>query len=567
MIVLAIFAFIAGVVIVLSPCILPVLPIILTSTIGSQHTYSRPLGVVAGFVLSFTFFTLFLSTIVRISGLPADALRTFSIVVIGLFGVSLLVPRVQVLLEQLFSKLSSRVPVGSQRPGFVGGLLIGVSLGLLWTPCVGPILASVISLALTGSVTLDAAIITMAYASGTAIPMFMIMVGGQKALTRVPWLVRNTANIQKAFGVIMILTAVGIYFNVDRSFQVYILEKFPSYGEGLTRFEQVPQVRDRLNDMKDSELVLIEEGVANPNPEFEGATGWVNSEPLTFSDKLKGKVVLVDFWTYTCINCIRTLPYLKAWYETYENDGFVIVGVHTPEFEFEKDTDNVRKAMQDFGLTYPVVQDNDYKIWQSYNNMYWPAHYLIDRQGKIRYTHFGEGKYDEAERMIRKLLEEGGSVDSEETGMLDLTPQTRRTPETYLGYGRIDRVANVGGIVEDAIQTYTAPPGLDTHYIAFGGQWLITREYAQSQKGSKLLLQYEGRDVFLVMRSVDPNKAVDVHVKLDGKVFSTGPDLQKGVVRVRDDRLYTIMQLPVGAIHDLELEFDGAVQVFAFTFG
>lgn len=250
MILLIAFAFLAGIVTILSPCILPILPVILSSTIGGQEIGKyRPIGVVGGFVISFTFFTLFLSTIVQLSGVSADALRLFSVLVIAGFGISLLISQFQVLLERLFSKLAAFVPKGSNRTGFGGGLLIGLSLGLLWTPCVGPILASVISLAITGTVTFDAFIITLAYSVGTAIPMLLIMLGGQSALKRVPWLLANTEKIQKAFGILMILTAIGIFYNVDRKFQTFILNTFPQYGVGLTKFEDIAPIRKQLDQI------------------------------------------------------------------------------------------------------------------------------------------------------------------------------------------------------------------------------------------------------------------------------------------------------------------------------
>jgi len=241
------FAFLAGIITVLSPCILPILPIVLTSSLSEgMIDHRRPIGVVIGFVSSFTFFTLFLSTIVGISGIPADALRLVSIVVIAGFGLSLLIPRFQSLIEQLFARFTRFAPSGQNKTGLAGGLAIGFSIGLLWTPCVGPILASVISLAISGTVTFDAFLITLAYSLGTVIPMFLIMIGGQNALRRVPWLLNNLSHIQKLFGVLMILTALGILFNIDRKFQTWVLTTFPEYGTILTQLEDNPIVRDRL---------------------------------------------------------------------------------------------------------------------------------------------------------------------------------------------------------------------------------------------------------------------------------------------------------------------------------
>lgn len=264
MVLLVLFAFLAGIVTVLSPCILPLLPIILSSADGSGK--QRPLGVVAGFIASFTFFTLFLSTIVRYSQIPADSLRFLSVVILALFGLSLLISQVQVGVEQLFSRLANLAPSGKNHTGFFGGVIIGVSLGLLWTPCVGPILASVISLAISGTVTTQAFLITFSYALGTAIPLLLIMLAGSTALQRVPWLVRNAARIQKAFGVLMIATAIGIFFNLDRKFQTFILEKFPNYGLGLTQLEDNEQVKNELKKM--NQMPIPTNAIGQPMSDF-----------------------------------------------------------------------------------------------------------------------------------------------------------------------------------------------------------------------------------------------------------------------------------------------------------
>jgi len=244
------FAFLAGLVTILSPCILPVLPIILSSSVGGKDTgKARPFGVVIGFIASFTFFTLFLSAIVQVTGVSADALRLFAVFVVAGFGISLLIPKLQEKMESLFSRLANLVPQGNTSSGFLPGVLVGLSLGLLWTPCVGPILASVISLAITGSVTLETFLITFAFSIGTALPMFLIMWGGQALLRRVPWLLANTARIQRAFGVVMVLTAFGIFFNIDRRFQSWILDTFPQYGANLSTFEDNAFVRQELNTL------------------------------------------------------------------------------------------------------------------------------------------------------------------------------------------------------------------------------------------------------------------------------------------------------------------------------
>ncbi|MBI4062443.1 cytochrome c biogenesis protein DipZ [Candidatus Gottesmanbacteria bacterium] len=546
------FAFLAGIVTILSPCILPVLPVVLSGGISGGK--QRPLGIVAGFIASFTFFTLFLTSIVRATGISPDALRLLSVVIIIAFGLSLLIPKFQSIFERLATKLTSLVPKNNQRQDFGGGVLIGVSLGLVWTPCVGPILASVISLALTGTVTTTAFFITLAYSIGTAIPMLAIIWGGRQLLQKVPWLVASTGKIQKAFGVLMILTALAIATNQDRKFQTYILEKFPQYGVGLTKFEDNPEVKKQLVDMTTSNLERA--------PELIAGGQWFNSESLTLS-QLRGKVVLIDFWTYTCINCIRTLPYLKNWYSKYKDKGLVIIGVHTPEFEFEKDPNNVARAIADFGLEYPVMQDNDYATWRAYDNRYWPAKYLIDKDGKIRYTHFGEGAYDETEKVIQELLGSTGTINNPKYSV------GARTPELYLGYSRIVYFASPEGIKDDVEAQYSIPKTISRNTFAYGGTWIVGDERAMPTKSASLLLNFDAQEVFLVMRP-KPGTTGHVAVSLDGEMAGSnaGEDVENNIVTVDSDRLYKLIKLPSAGAHLLRLDFlDGDLELYAFTFG
>lgn len=566
------FSFLAGVVTILSPCILPVLPIILSSSVDNSGK-RRPFGVVIGFVASFTFFTLFLSIIVAASGIPADSLRLISIIILFVFGLSLLMPGFQTFLERLFSSLSRFAPSGQGRTGFSGGLIIGFSLGLLWTPCVGPILASVISLAISGTVTFQAFLITLAFSLGTAIPMFLIMLAGSTALQRIPWLTRNSASIQKVFGVLMIVTALAIFFNLDRRFQTFVLKTFPSYGVGLTQIEENEGVRDELEkvtntgvEAKDlgkpmSELTHAKGPIA---PEIIPGGEWFNSEPLQLSS-LRGKVVVVDFWTYSCINCQRTLPYLRDWWKKYEDDGLVIIGVHAPEFEFEKNRDNVEKAISDFGIKYPVVQDNDFATWRAYSNRYWPAKYFIDKDGLIRFTHFGEGAYDESEEVIRTLLKETGTspVDAVENPDYQVYSNT---PETYLGYLRLANIASDEAIKRDAKFVYTKPAVFPDNYFALEGEWTVMPEYSAPGKNAKLYLNFDAKEVFLVARPKNGQGKINVYV--DGRKQYFGEDNIDGTVTVNSDSLYKLVNIDEPGKHQLMLEFPtNNVEVYAFTFG
>ncbi len=528
------FAFLAGIVTILSPCILPILPVILATSVTDENSKKRPYGIVVGFILSFTFFTLFLSSIVKLFGIDAETLRNFSVIVIALFGLSLIIPRFQLMMEGLFARLANFMPISSGKTGFSGGVVIGLSLGLLWTPCVGPILASVISLAITGTVTSDAFFITLAYSLGTAIPMYLVITLGRNLFTRVPWLLSNTGKIQKIFGLIMILVAFAIYHGLDRNFQTYVLTQFPQYGAGLTKFEDRAFVKDGLEYMSKPKVELKK--VGNMAPDLKVGGEWFNlpagkagSKPLTMKE-LKGKVVLVDFWTYTCINCIRTLPYLKSWHDKYSDKGLVIIGVHAPEFEFEKSADNVKKAIEDFEIKYPVMQDNDFSTWRAYRNNYWPAKYLIDKDGNIRYTHFGEGDYDETEQIIQELLDTTSPISNPKEATYG------RTPETYLGSERSGNES----------------------YVTYSGKWNQSKEYTSPVPGAKLRLEFNAKRVYLVMRNNGTPATVKVYV--DG-VYSKDLVIDK-------DMLYTLVDLNAPGRHTLELEFvDDHAELFAFTFG
>lgn len=573
MFLLIVFAFLGGIVTILSPCILPVLPIVLSGTLTGGK--KRPLGVVTGFILSFTFFTLFLTTLVKATGVSADVLRTISVIVIGLFGVSLLLPKFQVALEKLFSRLASIVPTQNKkndRPDFIAGLFIGLSLGLVWTPCVGPILASIITLAATSTVSGGAVLITLAYSLGTAIPLFIITNGGRQLLTNHPWLLSHTQSIQKAFGVLMLIAALAIHMSWDRQFQVFILEKFPAYGSGLTKIEDNAVVQKALDAFKKSPgkpMLDMFDRDYGPAPDFISGGEWFNTEPLTIAS-LRGKVVLVDIWTYTCINCIRTLPYVKSWWKKYQDKGLIIVGVHTPEFEFEKNPKNVAKAMKDFGITYPVMQDNNFATWQAYDNHYWPAHYLIDKNGKIREKHIGEGDYNDTEKFIQKLLAETGVTD---VPVVDNpTYQVRaRTPETYLGYERTSGFASPETLHKNTQTTYSLPKTLPYNSYALSGSWTIGSHYSMPTKGATLVQSFDATEVYLVMRPKGEGAAGGIRVYLDGipvpEEFA-GDDVINGNVKITEDRLYKLIKLPTPGTHIIKIEvLDADIEFYAFTFG
>lgn len=447
------------------------------------------------------------------------------------------------------SRLSSGAVNPGGRRGFWGGFITGVSLGLVWSPCAGPILATIATLAATQQVSLGLVLVTLSYVVGVGIPLFLFATFSNVLFTRSKLLSPYTGRIQQVFGIIMLLTAVAIYTNYDKVIQAKLLDIFPSYSKFLYKLEGTESVKKQLDILKEQKKDM-ESAVALPAqgnaPEFVGIEKWLNSEPLTMQS-LRGKVVLVDFWTYTCINCIRTLPHVTSWYEKYKDKGFVVVGVHTPEFEFEKKKENVENAIKQYGIRYPVAQDNNYATWKAYSNQYWPAEYLIDAKGVIRRTHFGEGEYDKTEEAIQALLTEaGGTVTEQVSPGVDETPRMRLTPETYVGSRRSEGRAQLSG------------------------KWSVQDEYAESGKDSSLLINFYANKVFLVITPKNANDVVKVY--LDDKLVDVavaGKDVRNGKVVIDTARLYELINLK-GAVgnHTLRLEFlTPGVKIYAFTFG
>ena len=592
------FAFLSGVITILSPCILPVLPIVLAAGAGSGK--ARPFGVIAGFIASFTLFTLTLTALVQILGVPADALRIVAVLLIILSGLAMLVPGLKRGFELLASRLANRGAgarnsVSGSRGGFVAGLPVGLGLGLVWTPCVGPIMASVISLAITQRLDGGAVFITLAYTAGTAIPMLAVMLGGRALLGRVPALARNSGRIQQGLGVLMILMGVAIGIGWDRKLQTAVLSAFPGYGAGLTSLEDVRiarralEARDRARQPAATSMTAVSRSSNGPETRvFSGATEapaekgkpedfglapelvtkgvWFNTAdgaPLRMED-LRGKVVLVDFWTYSCVNCVRTIPYLRAWHEAYRDQGLVIIGVHSPEFEFEKSAANVKRATKELRVSWPVVLDNDFEQWNAYGNRYWPAHYFIDAQGRVRYYQFGEGGYDVSERVIQTLLREagatvGGRVSGRETEI------TARTPETYLGFLRAQGLVSEERPIPGLAVEYRPSRSPANGEWTLSGRWIVAGEYAVPESTGILELAFEARDVYLV---IEPEAGGgSIAVRVDGKVPADTEAPRGGALAAEGSRLYHLVRLPRAGAHLLRLEVQGRLRLFAFTFG
>ena len=580
MVVLLGFAFLAGLVTILAPCIWPILPIVLSSSAVGEGN-RRPLGITLGLMTSFGVFTLSVSYLVKIFHFDPETLRIAAIVIIGLLGLALAIPRLSVLLEGFISRLSSSVGSGSKEgTGFLAAFVTGLSLGLVWSPCAGPILAAIATLAATGRVSFETILVTVAYLIGVGIPLFAIAYGGRRLVTRTRFLSRYTARIQQVFGIVMVLSAIAIFTNYDRLLQAKVLDAFPLLNQTLNGFESSKEVSTQLDILKgrtNAALTPVADehtyfNAASPAPDLVGVTRWLNTSSPPSIKALKGKVVLVDFWTYTCINCIRTLPHIESWYEKYKDLGFVVIGVHTPEFQFEHNADNVLDALHRYHITYPVAQDNNYATWTAFNNEYWPAEYLIDANGIVRRTHFGEGEYDVMEMAIRDLLTESGHPPSGSIAPLpDTTPEGAQSPETYLGADRMEYFVD-GGHVGTGERMFTSPEHLRLNSFSFGGDWVVNKEFAVAGSGASLNYRFHAAKVFLVLRPGATQDPQSITVTLDGKPVDTtseGTDVQNGKIAVNADRLYNLIDLKgKPGDHVLGLRFNTpGIEAFAFTFG
>jgi cytochrome c biogenesis protein CcdA/thiol-disulfide isomerase/thioredoxin len=595
MLILLGFAVLAGAGTALSPCVLPVLPALLSA--GGVGGRRRPLGIVLGLSFTFTVTIVGVAKVVDGVGLGSDPLRDVAIAVLLVFGVALFVPDISARIEAPLSRLARFGP-RSRGDGFLSGLLVGGALGFVYTPCASPILAAVISVSAASGRTIA---IAVAYALGSALVLLALTLGGRRLFDRVRRAGRGPA-LQRTLGAIMILTAVAIMTNLDVNFDQFVAQHIPDVNLTAS-LECSSSVTGRLHEISGheprfapangsstcggsgthvrqapanaSEATLLSDahGLKNlgPAPEFMDTEDWFNTpamRPLTLAG-LRGHVVLVDFWTYTCINCIRTLPYLKAWDATYRRDGLTIVGVETPEFPFEREASNVENAISQFGLRYPIVQDNEMGTWNAYGNEYWPADYLIDAKGDVRYATFGEGDYGETETAIRALLAEGGkSVGGKSHPSDVVVPSEEATPETYLGTERAE------GWIDpprDGVHDYGPPPtrALALNNFAFSGAWRIGGQPATALASAGIDVEFQAKHVYLVLSS-QGNVPRTLSVLLDGRPISAGDagvDVHDARVTVRGQRLYTLVSLARDERHRLSLRLQPGVTGYAFTFG
>jgi cytochrome c biogenesis protein CcdA/thiol-disulfide isomerase/thioredoxin len=576
---LVLLAYLGGVLTIVSLCILPVLPFVFAR--GDRPFLRSGLPLLVGMAVSFAA----VATLAAVGGGWAVSANQYgrwaALALLALFGLALIFPSLSERLTRPLvgwgARLSERAGRGEARGELWSSLLLGAATGLLWAPCAGPILGLIFTGAALNGANAGTTLLLLAYALGAATSLALALLVGGKLFQRMKRSLRATERIRQLLGVLVIAGVAAIALGLDTRVLAKISSSQTNAIESTIAAKLGVQgaASSEVKEDRDGKLVL---GVEGRLPAFDGLGPWFNSPPLT-AEGLRGKVVLIDFWTYSCINCIRALPYVRAWHERYAKHGLVVIGVHAPEFAFERDPANVRKAIADLKVPYPVALDNRYALWRAFNNRYWPAHYFIDAKGRVRYHHFGEGSYDKSERVIRALLVEAGRDPGDSLASSRMTQAaqaaaaraSRRSPETYLGHGRAERFASPGGLQQDKAVDYRAPSALLVNQWAFNGRWTVLPENSRPETaGGRIAYRFHARDLHLVMGAAD--RPVRFRITLDGKPpgADAGADVAPdGTGTVTGERLYQLVRQK-GAVGERTFEIiflDPKVDVFAFTFG
>ena len=587
-----IIAYLGGALTILSPCILPILPFVFAR--AGQPFARSTLPMLAGMAITFAL----VATLAAVGGAWAIRANEYgrfaAIVLLALFGLSLLSPRVASLLSRpvvdLGNNLLNAAGNGRATSSIRSSFVLGIATGLLWAPCAGPILGLVLTGAALKGANLQTTFLLLAYGAGATTSLAVALFAGGKIFASMKRSLGVSERIRQLAGAAVLAGVAAIALGLDTgllarlsyastgSFEQALLDRLHMKSAGGTQTETA----------SNSAMVAVSDTtrpfhsdlpVEGPAPSLDGAVTWLNSPPLT-SAELRGKVVLVDFWTYSCINCIRTIPYVRAWAEKYKDQGLVVIGVHAPEFAFEKNVDNVKKAIGDFKIGYPVAIDNDYRIWRAFENNYWPAHYLIDAKGQIRYEHFGEGNYPQTEQAIQDLLHEAGSDMAQGAPVVPDAKGAEASPdlgdirsgETYVGYKQATGFVSPEGLTADAPADYSiANPDLNQWGLA--GTWTIGPEQASLDKaGGGISYRFSARDLHLVLGPAADGKPIRFQVTVDGKApgANHGSDIDAaGNGTVTATKLYQLVrQSGDVTARNFEIRFlDPGVQAYAFTFG
>jgi cytochrome c biogenesis protein CcdA/thiol-disulfide isomerase/thioredoxin len=601
-------AYLGGVLTIVSPCILPVLPFVFARS--DQPFVRSGLPLLIGMAITFAA----VATLAAVGGAWAvqanEYGRVAAIVLLAVFGITLLFPEIADWLTRPLVAAGAWLSQKAYAEGRAGSpvllsFLLGIATGFLWAPCAGPILGLILTGAALEGANTETSLLLLAYAAGAATSLALALLLGGRVFEAMKRSLGAGQWIRRGLGVAVLAGVVAIALGLDTgyltrlsiastsNYEQSLLELAPGIdkaqpsiimGGGPGMMMGGPNVMTGGPGMMMSNEAVTQNSDALPIegalPSLSGATEWLNSPPLT-TEGLRGKVVLVDFWTYSCINCLRAIPYVRAWAEKYKDQGLVVIGVHSPEFAFEKNIDNVRRAVRDLKVEYPVAIDNAYAIWRAFGNQYWPAHYFIDAEGRIRHHHFGEGDYEESEQAIRALLAEtgksemaGGYVNVSASGVEaagDLIAV--QSPETYVGYERTENFASPGGTVRDMRHEYSAPSSLQKNQWALGGDWTVESERAVLDGASgRIVFRFHARDLHLVLGPAPDGKPVRFKVSIDGAAPGAdhGSDVDSdGNGVVKEQRLYQLVrQNKPAKDRTFEIEFlDPGAEAFAFTFG
>lgn len=584
---LLVLAYLGGVLTILSPCILPVLPFVFAR---SDRPFLRSgLPLLIGMALMFAVVASLAAVSSQWVAQANQIGRWIALVVMAVFALALLWPALADRLLSPFQRLGARLSASADaasdagRGGVGTSLLIGIATGLLWAPCAGPILGLILTGAALQGASVGTSGLLLAYALGAATSLALAIWIGGRVFAALKRRLGVGEWVRRGLGIAALLAVVAIAMGWDTGV--------------LTRLSTVSTARleQGLLDVLPAQppaagTAMTSAAASTPGqplpvegtlPSLAGATGWLNSPPLD-AQALRGKVVLVDFWTYSCINCLRAMPYVSEWAERYRDHGLVVIGVHAPEFAFERSLANVQRAVKDLKVTYPVAIDNDYAIWRGFNNKYWPAHYFIDAQGRIRAHHFGEGNYAQSEQIIRQLLREAGNALPGDDAPVAMTLEgvarqadmvNLKSPETYLGHARAENFASPGGQRQEQPADYTVPATLQHNQWALAGHWTVGNEAARLETGGgRIAFRFHARDLHLVLAPGEDGKPVRFRVRIDGQApgAAAGGDVSAdGDGHVDENRLYQLIRQS-GAVQErtFEIEFlDPGVRAYAFTFG
>lgn len=572
---LALIGFLGGLITGISPCILPVLPVIFFSGANSAPREAgggavavkpkvtrsealRPYRVIGGLVLSFSVVTLLGSALLSALDLPQDAIRWVALVALVAIGVGLIFPRFEQLLERPFSRIPQKqIAMGGN------GFGLGLALGVLYVPCAGPVLAAIVVAGATAQIGVGTVVLTAAFAVGAALPLLFFALAGQRIAQRVSAFRRRQREIRIAAGIVTILLAVALVFDLPAVLQRAIPDYTASLQEKVGGSKQVQEKLGGIVTDQNAALSNCTQGGTKLEncgtaPDLRGITGWLNTpgnRPITLQS-LRGKVVLIDFWAYSCINCQRAIPHVVGWYQAYKDAGLEVIGVHTPEYAFEKVPANVAKGAADLNIKYPVALDNNYSTWTNYRNRYWPAEYLIDANGTVRHLKFGEGGYDDTEQLIRQLLSDAkpGVTLPAPVGAPDLTPKAITTAETYLAVGKAVNYGG-GGEYDEGAQTFRYPSTLAADSFALSGPWALDYQGATATgDDSAIRLNYHAKDIYVVVGGTGT-----LTVTRNGKpttVAIDGPPTS-----------HQIVADPRQSSGTLEVAPSKGLQVFSFTYG